>query len=98
MDINTNSAKKELKAAANRTEKVYRQAKKHFPTMRKEITVKTQYFSKQGSKHPCAETFFKLCIDCNLLKALIIMLILMMSVCIYRAMHCKKNKKHCQDN
>lgn len=97
MDIDTKKAKKELKMAAECTESAYKEAKKHFPTIKKVITVKTEYYSKKGSKHPCAETFFKLCIDCNLLKAILFLLAVMLSMCIFCAMHRKKKQKKCKN-
>jgi len=97
MNIDTKKAKKELKMAADSTEKVYKKAKKHFPSVKKEITVKTIYYQRQGSKHPCAETFFKLCIDCNLLKALLFLLAVMISTYIFCAMRRKKKQKKCKN-
>ncbi len=65
----------DLSEAAEDTRKMYKKAIKRAPRMRKEITVRSTYFSCTSNRHPCAESLFKLDIDCNLLKFILFIFI-----------------------
>ncbi len=93
MCIDTKDARRELSHAATDASKVYRKAKKFSPAVKKEVTVKTQYFARENAKHPCAETFFKLGIDCNLVKAIIMLFAVMCVISCFCMMFRRKKRK-----
>lgn len=80
----------DLSETADHSKKLYKKATKRAPRMKKEITVKSTYFSGKHSKYPCAESLFKLDIDCNLLKLMIVLLAGMLVLSIYCSMKYKK--------
>lgn len=80
----------DLSESAEQTKKQYKGACKCAPRMKKEITVKSSYFSGRSKKFPCAESLFKLDIDCNLLKLILVLLACMLMLSIYCSMRYKK--------
>lgn len=54
--------------AATLTKKATRRS----PRMKKEITIRSKYYSPHREKHPVAETLMQLEIDCSLLKLALI--------------------------
>jgi hypothetical protein len=61
------------------------------PRMKKEITVRSSYYSSKAKKHPCAETLFQLDIDCSLLK--LALLIALGAVILW--VMCSNKRKRC---
>ena len=47
---------------------LYKSADRHSPRMKKEITVRSKYYSSHSDTHPVARTLMQLEIDCSLLK------------------------------
>ncbi len=72
----------DLSEAAADTKKMYKKAARLSPRMKKQITVSSQYYTKLSGRSPCAQALFKLDIDCNLLKLMLIVLILMCMLCV----------------
>ena len=80
----------DLSETAQSSKKLYKRASKHAPRMKKEITVRSSYFSCGHNKAPCAETLIKLDIDCNLLKLMILLLAGMLVLSLYCSIKHKK--------
>lgn len=93
--IDLNEIGEDMTRAAEQTQKMYKKASRLSPRMKKEITVKTQYYSHKCGRHPCAESLLKLDINCNLLK-LLLLLIAVMLVCSLFCMK-RKKKKACKE-
>ena len=80
----------DLSETADHSRKLYKKATKRAPRMRKEITVKSSYFSGKHSKYPCVESLFKVDIDCNLLKLIVALLVGMLILSLCCSMRYKK--------
>ena len=80
----------DLSESAEQTKKLYKSACKCAPRMKKEITVKSSYFSGRSGKIPCAESLIKLDIDCNLLKLILVLLACILMLSLYWSMRYKK--------
>ena len=83
MQSKTKEMLSDLSEAANESKKLYKKAAKCSPTMRKEISIRSSYFSSHSDKHPCAESLFKLDINCNLVRFILTILVCMILVSIY---------------
>ncbi len=89
--IDLTEISEDMSEAAQSTKKLYKKASRRSPSMKKEITVKTQYFSRKCDRHPCAESLFRFDIDCNIMK-LVIYVFVFMIVCSFFCMMFKRNK------
>ncbi len=91
--IDLTEISEDMSDVAKSTQKMYKKAKRRAPSMKKEITVKTQYFSRKCDRHPCAESLFKFDIDCNLLKLALYIFVLMCACSLFCMMFKKKKRK-----
>ena len=69
--------------------KLYKKAKCRSPRMRKEITVRSKYYSSHSEKHPIAESLMQFEVDCNLLKLALIAV----GVTVLMWVYCSSRKK-----
>lgn len=89
-----NKAKNVLSDVTDETEKLWKKAENAFPSMKKELTMRSRYYARKGDENPCGETFFKLGCDCGILRLILILFIIAMLTAMFGMLFCRKKKCH----
>ncbi len=84
----------DISEGAYNAKKMYKKAKRLSPSMKKEITVKTQYFSHKKDSRPCAQSLLQFNIDCSLIKLMLCLFLIMCACSLFCMM--KRKKRHCK--
>ena len=84
MNSNAKDTLADISDMAGNASKLYKKAKCRSPRMKKEITVRSTYYSPHSKKHPTAESLMQIELDCSLLKLALIVIgiaVLMWAFC-----------------